>query len=456
MKRGFNELRIFISSPSDVQEERRIAKSVIEDVARTCKRPLQLYLDVVRWEDLTPMASSDKSIQEKINETVKSCHVFVLILYKRFGQKEEGYEISNTEREIQEAFKLKERNKKIKFLAYFRDIPENTDPGDQEMGVKEMKDRLVKENGVLYMAYKEPKEFASAFVHHLYDTALKFRFSTFKVSALDNFWQFGIPDRHTDKKIAILYPTMDFSYLAPTDPKTYWKNRMIPQVLFEDMQALTKIEKTLRMIGAQGFGFYSVDNAPSEIKFMNRIWVCQARNKLAEKYHNKHKHKLQHYFRRCDGNKEAVLHWRYSTDTEEYFSIRSPLSKYLTEQRREKNDEIWTKDMGLVIAKDYGVLARIRCDDDEMHLREGYMYDYFVSGIRGLGTWGVAYFIDRNYKALNDFEPNEDVQILIEVTYKDQRIFDVRDVSNEPEHYFRTQNSLPHIRKVIAAGGEDG
>lgn len=66
-------------------------------------------------------------------------------------------------------------------------------------------------------------------------------------------------------------------------------------------------------------------------------------------------------------------------------------------------------------AKDYAILSRMRCENFELPVKEGYMYDYFISGIRGLGTCGATYFIDRNYNVLNRYTPEQDIQLLLEV-----------------------------------------
>lgn len=449
---NYQEMKIFLSSPGDVLAERSIAKDIIENVGRICREPLQLYFDVIRWEDMTPTISDDQTIQEKINEKIRDCHVFILILNKRYGSVENGQEKSNTEREVEAAFNLMKHNKKIKFLAYYKELHENNDQGSQEKEVRELRKKLSEEKGVLYFPYKNCEHFKECFMHHLYDTALKFRYSSFKSSCIKKFWQFGTPERYVSKQVAILYPNMDFSYLAPTRPDSYWEKRLLPQVLYEDMQALTKIEKTLRLIGAHGFGFFPVDNPPSELKFMNRIWVCQARNKLSTMYHNKYKDKLKYYFKQPKGDGEATLYWRYSTKSDEYIEIKSPLSKYLKMQRPNSAGKSWTRDMNQVIAKDYAILSRFRAERNDQPMKEGYLHDYFISGIRGLGTWGAAHFIDRNYDVLNQFEEHEDIQILLEITYRDKRIFDVKVVSDEPEHYFKNQNSLSCIRKVISSG----
>jgi|GEM_PF-885385 len=454
METAYQELRIFLSSPSDVAEERDIAKKVIDQVRTICKEPLRLNLEAVRWEDLTPMHASEESVQTVINEEIKKCQIFVLILGSRFGTAEPGSNKSNTEREIDIALELQKYNRKIKFLAYFKELANNNDQGDQERQVRDLR-KTLSSRKILHFSYDTPESFKEAFTHHLYDTAIRFRHSSHKVRFLNNFWQFGVPERFTNRRLAIFYPPMTFSHLVPKEPETYWLNRVCPQVLYEDMKALEKVEKTLRLINANSFGFYSIDNPPTEINFLNRVWVCQARNKLGAKYHKMLSGKTRFMFRQAKGSGEAKLYWRYGVDGDDYIEIRSPLSKYLTEQRKSlKINGEWTKEMGMVIAKDYAILARIRNDDSEVHMKDGYLYDYYIAGIRGLGTWGAAHFIDRNYKAFENLAPDEDIQLLLEVTYKDNRIFDVKDVSDRPEHYFKNQYNTKFVRKAIREESE--
>lgn len=449
MEGAYQELRIFLSSPGDVADERKIAKSIIDSVGRTCKEPLRLHFEPVLWEDMTPMGATEESIQAQINEKIRDCHVFVLILNKRFGSAEPGFKKSNTEREIDISLALKKENKKIKFLAYFHKLDENNDQGEQEKKVRDLRKSLA-DKGILYSEYESLADFQTQFTHHLYDTALKFRHSTFKMNALSYFWKLGTPERYTNRQIAVLYPTMSFSHMKPVNSSDFWLTRIVPTVLYEDIKAVDKVEKTLRMLGVRDAGFYTIDNPPSEINFMNRVWVCQSRNKLGLKYHEKHKDKARFFFTHAKGSKEAKLYWRYNTEVDDYIEIKSPLNKYLKEQRGDmKVNGPWRKEFGMIVAKDYGILARIKNSDYDVPMREGFLYDYFIAGIRGLGTWGAAHFIDRNYHVFKSLPDDEDIQILLEVTYRNNRVFDVKDVSDEPEHYFRSQNNLKTIRKVI-------
>lgn len=84
-------------------------------------------------------------------------------------------------------------------------------------------------------------------------------------------------------------------------------------------------------------------------------------------------------------------------------------------------------------------------------MSEGTLKDFFFAGIRGLGTWGGGWFLDRRYDALRGpcEKENADVQFLLEVTYKDEQVLDVRDVSGEPEGYFQNENNIRTIRTRI-------
>ena len=74
-----------------------------------------------------------------------------------------------------------------------------------------------------------------------------------------------------------------------------------------------------------------------------------------------------------------------------------------------------------------------------------------MAGIRGLGTWGAAWFIDRKYRDFFETDENENkpLQMLLEVTYQNEVIYNVRNVSYEPESYFKNENTLDTIKSYI-------
>lgn len=77
------KIRIFISSPGDVQEERDIARGVIQQLGRTFAGRLQLQ--PVLWEELA--LGADKSFQKGIDLKLSELNldVAVFILWSRLG-----------------------------------------------------------------------------------------------------------------------------------------------------------------------------------------------------------------------------------------------------------------------------------------------------------------------------------------------------------------------------------
>lgn len=77
-----NVLKVFIASPGDVYEERRILKEEIESINRII-RDINWHIDLYGWEDTLPGTGRP---QEHINKDVDCCDLFIGILWKRWGQ----------------------------------------------------------------------------------------------------------------------------------------------------------------------------------------------------------------------------------------------------------------------------------------------------------------------------------------------------------------------------------
>ena len=77
------------------------------------------------------------------------------------------------------------------------------------------------------------------------------------------------------------------------------------------------------------------------------------------------------------------------------------------------------------------------------------LWDYFFSGIRGVGTWGAAWFVDHEFRQLQHFSRTDDIQLLLEVTFRNGRIFQVTDVSGQPQEYFNREMDVAAIDENI-------
>jgi hypothetical protein len=74
-------LRMFLASPGDLQDERRAGRTVVDEVNRVVSE-LDWLVQLLGWEDTLPGA---QRAQELINVDVRRCHLFVGMLWKRWG-----------------------------------------------------------------------------------------------------------------------------------------------------------------------------------------------------------------------------------------------------------------------------------------------------------------------------------------------------------------------------------
>jgi len=452
MSPAYQSIKIFICSPGDVSKEREFAEKVILQVDNSCRDTLGLHVNCLKWEKMSPITKllSEGGIQSDINnELIKQCNIFVVILNKRYGSTSPESDKSHSEEEIELALKMLKENRKITILSYFRNLTPNLDPGPQERNVRDLRERLERD-GVHYKVYENPNDFQEKFTHDLYHTMLRFRMSTSKQKALRRFWNLGISEKQIAPALAIIYPPVNRSFMRQQNPDRYWLERLVPHVVFEDFKALQKIDKTLRLIGHSDIRTYTTFNYPQDIDDINRLWLCLPRNIYAQRQLELYQEDARFRVVPGKGTQPGFIQWKSSTGT--YLTVHSPLSKYLVEQRSHMPGGEWHSQHGHIIAKDYAVLARFP-DRDEFSptISENKIKDYFLGGIRGLGTWGAGWFIDRRYNAFNRFEEIDDspIQFLLEVTYINEHIFNVIDVSNEKQEYFNSQNTLTTIRKAI-------
>jgi hypothetical protein len=184
---------------------------------------------------------------------------------------------------------------------------------------------------------------------------------------------------------------------------------------------------------------------------MNRVWLCLPRNISGMHQLRLYEQESRFKFDPRRPDAQSKIWWRASSSPSEYIQVKSPLAEYLHQQRSQNPGGPWSPEHASIIAKDYAVLARFTDRRGRTPTIEGSLKDYFLAGIRGLGTWGAGWFIDRRYNSFLPFEHQEDdpIQMLLEVTYIDEQIHDVCDVSDKPQSYFENESNPDTIRRCI-------
>lgn len=180
------QYKVFVSSPGDVEKERKTVDDVISKINDAVSDSLGIYLTVVRWEKMPP-ETTDEELQIRLNNIIKECHFFLLILNKRYGTVMRGQTISNTEREINTIIDHLSKDKKKKILSYFKKSHQDSDPGPQLQKIMDLKQRL-RESGLwFYKEFETKNEFEITLTHDLYQILIKMKQASFKVEQLKKF-----------------------------------------------------------------------------------------------------------------------------------------------------------------------------------------------------------------------------------------------------------------------------
>lgn len=145
MTKKINQIRVFISSPSDVNAERKEAQEVIDELNRTLGESNGFVLYPLTWEKNTYPSVGSYS-QDVINRQIADYDIFVGIMSNRFGSPTPNAG-SGTEEEFNSAYEKKE-NVQIMFFFKNAQIMSNDVDIEQLQKVREFK-KEIHSKGVL-------------------------------------------------------------------------------------------------------------------------------------------------------------------------------------------------------------------------------------------------------------------------------------------------------------------
>lgn len=161
------KLRIFLASPSDIQEERNVVSLVVEELQRTIGDILHVDLELIRWETHTFPDVGDDA-QDVINKEIGDYDVLVGMMWKRFGTPTKRAD-SGTGEEFDRAYEYFKTYNRPKIMFYFRTTPFYTrDLRELSQFGKVVRFRKKLEKlGVYLWEYNEPLEFERRVREHL-------------------------------------------------------------------------------------------------------------------------------------------------------------------------------------------------------------------------------------------------------------------------------------------------
>ncbi|WP_395375478.1 hypothetical protein [Marinicella sp. W31] len=161
MKKIVNILDVFLSAPSDVDEECSIVLKISNEINEIWSRYLGVQLKIIHFKNLRPTIDDD--LQKGVNRQVGDNYdMYLGILWNRIGT-ETPRAISGTVEEFKRAFYRFDKDASVEIMVYFKRQTKN----DEQAGMVEDFKREVGDLGVRYQKFEDIETFESMMRSHL-------------------------------------------------------------------------------------------------------------------------------------------------------------------------------------------------------------------------------------------------------------------------------------------------
>lgn len=194
-------IRVFLASPGDLGEERRAARDAVKEINRTVARPAGFQVDLIGWEDTLSAAGRPQAL---INEDLKTCQMFIGMIWARWGTPTGAYS-SGFEEEFELACSRHASQKEPHITMFFKEVDPSklSDPGPELSKVIKFKKRAIQEKKIFFDTFEDPNEFASKvrlvvadFIHKL---DLKSRLESVDTGSIVTASESGLSDEASEE-----------------------------------------------------------------------------------------------------------------------------------------------------------------------------------------------------------------------------------------------------------------
>ncbi len=153
-------VKVFLASPGDLQEERRAAKSVVDEFNNIWADHLGYHVELVGWEDTVSVYGRP---QATINRDLEQCEFFIGMIWKRWGTPPGGSSpyTSGFEEEFQTSMRNRQKRGSPEISLFFKNVADDLllDPGDDLKKVVAFKDHIIAEKEILFETFDSIEEF---------------------------------------------------------------------------------------------------------------------------------------------------------------------------------------------------------------------------------------------------------------------------------------------------------
>lgn len=153
-------VKVFLASPGDLPDERRAAKSVVDDFNALYAEEFGYQVELVGWEDTVSVYGRP---QATINRELERCELFVGLMWKRWGTPPDvsGLYSSGFEEEYETSIQRRVSVGRPEISLLFKEIDPDLlrDPGDDLKKVLAFKKKLIAEKKILFETFSDIREF---------------------------------------------------------------------------------------------------------------------------------------------------------------------------------------------------------------------------------------------------------------------------------------------------------
>ncbi|MBR9910592.1 MAG: DUF4062 domain-containing protein [Gammaproteobacteria bacterium] len=148
---------VFLASPGDLGEERRLANEAVEELNKQIAPHLGFNVVLKGWEDTL---SGQGRPQHIINKDLDVCELFIGMMWKKWGTppSTDGSFTSGFEEEYSRSIEKYEQEKTPEMAMYFKEVDQEllNDPGDDLKKVIAFKKRMIDEKKILFQSFAQP------------------------------------------------------------------------------------------------------------------------------------------------------------------------------------------------------------------------------------------------------------------------------------------------------------
>jgi hypothetical protein len=155
-------VKVFLASPGDLADERRLAKGVVDEINSLLGEMFGIYVELVGWEDTVTAFGRP---QATINLELERCELFVGMLWQRWGTPPDskGDYTSGFEEEFKTSIARRVAEGRPEISLFFKEIDKKllSDPGVGLQKVIDFRNQVITDKQILFETFSDDRTFES-------------------------------------------------------------------------------------------------------------------------------------------------------------------------------------------------------------------------------------------------------------------------------------------------------